>query len=126
MAIQVVLPESGHATERRWPRHQIDVAVQLVTHGPTNVVIFQGRGSELNCGGMSVSGRVELAIGAQVGVEFTPPCCGQPVRVRCFVRNRQRYNYGLEFVAENDSDYESVAQIESTLRNLGAAGCTES
>ena len=71
-------------------------------------------------------GRVELAIGAQVGVEFIPPCSGQAVRVRCFVRNRQRHNYGLEFVTENDSDYESVAQIESTLRNLGIAGCTES
>src|SRR6266550_2892042 len=54
MQIQVVLPESGHATERRWPRHKIDVPVQVVTHGPTNVVIIQGRGSELNCGGMSV------------------------------------------------------------------------
>ena len=126
MPIQVVLPESGHSTERRWPRHQIDVPVQVVTHGPTNVVIIQGRGSELNCGGMSVFGRVELAIGTQVGVEFTPPCSGQPVRVRCFVRNRQRYNYGLEFFTENDSDYENVAQIESTLRNLGIDGFAES
>ena len=71
-------------------------------------------------------GRVELAIGAQIGVEFTPPGAGQSVRVRCFVRNRQRYHYGLEFVTENDSDYESVAQIESTLRNMGIAGRAES
>ena len=126
MTIQVVVPKAGQVTERRWPRHQIDVPVQVVTHGPTNIVIFQGRGSELNCGGMSVFGRVELAIEAQVGVEFTPPCSGQPIRVRCFVRNRQSYHYGLEFVTENDSDYESVAQIESTLRNLAIAGCTES
>jgi len=73
-----------------------------------------------------VFGTVELAIGAQVGVEFTSPRSGQAITVRCFVRNRQRYNYGLEFVTENDSDYESVAQIESTLRNLGVAGYTES
>jgi len=126
MAIQVVLPESGHTTQRRWPRHKIDVPVQVVTHGPANVVVIQGRGSELNCGGMSVFGRVELEIGAQIGVEFQPPGSGQSVRVRCFVRNRQRYNYGLEFVTENDSDYESVAQIESTLRNMGIAGCGES
>jgi hypothetical protein len=102
------------------------VPVQVVTQGLTNIVTFQGRGSELNCGGMSVFGMVELAIGVQVGVEFTSPCSGEPIGVRCFVRNRQRYNYGLEFVTENDSDYESVAQIESTLRNLGIAGCTES
>jgi hypothetical protein len=126
MANQSFLPESGHVMERRWPRHQIDLPVQVVTHGPTNVGIIQGRGSGLNCGGMSVFGTVEWAIGAQVGVEFTSPCSGQPIRVRCFVRNRQGYNYGLEFVAENDSDYDNVAQIESALRNLGIAGYTES
>ena len=126
MAIQVVLPQSGLATQRRWPRHKIDVPVQVATHGPTNVVVVQGRGSELNCGGMAVSGRVELAIGAQVVVEFTPPHSGQPVKIRCFVRNRQRSTYGLEFITENDSDYENVAQVESTLGNMGIAGIAES
>jgi hypothetical protein len=126
MAIQAVLPQSGHATQRRWPRHKVDVPVQVVTHGPTNVVVVQGRGSELNCGGMAVSGKVELAIGAQVAVEFTPPHFGQPVKIRCFVRNRQRCTYGLEFITENDSDYESVAQIESTLGNVGITGIVES
>jgi len=87
--------------------------------------MVQGRGSELNCGGMAVSGGVELEIGAQVAVEFTPPCSGRPVRVRCFVRNRQRYTYGLEFITENDSDYESVAQVESSLENMGISVCSK-
>ena len=86
-------------------------------------LIVQGRGSSLNCGGMAVSGTVELAIGAQVAVEFTPPYSRQPVRARCFVRNRHRDTYGLEFITENDSDYESVAQIESSLGNMGIAVC---
>ena len=119
MAIQAILPEPGHAAERRWPRYNVDVPVQVVTHGPTNAAIAQGRGSELNCGGMAVSGGIELPIGAQVEVEFTPPCSVQPVRVRCFVRNRQRYTYGLEFITENDSDYENVGQIEAILENMG-------
>jgi PilZ domain-containing protein len=89
-----------------------------------NVIIAQGRGSELNCGGMAVSGTVELEIGAQVAVEFTPPCSGQPLRVRCFVRNRQCDTYGLEFITENDSDYESVAQVASSLENMGIAVCS--
>jgi hypothetical protein len=126
MAIQVVLPQSGHATQRRWPRYKIEVPVQVVTDGPMNVAIVQGCGSELNCGGMAVSGKVELANGAQVAVEFTPPYSGQPVRIRCFVRNRQHDTYGLEFITENDSDYESVAQVETTLRKLASAGSVES
>lgn len=124
MAIQVLPPQPEHATERRWPRYRIDVSVQLVTQGPAKVLIVQGRGSELNCGGMAVSSTVDLAIGAQVAVEFA--YSGQPVRVRCFVRNRQHNRYGLEFVTENDSDYESVGQIESTLGKMGSAGSLES
>jgi PilZ domain len=116
---------SGHAAERRWPRYKVDVPIQLATQGITNGIIVQGRGSELNCGGMAVSGSIELAIGEQVAVEFTPPHSGQPVSVRCFVRNRHRYAYGLEFIAENDFDYESVAQIEATLRHIALAGSAE-
>jgi hypothetical protein len=114
-----------HAAERRWPRYKVDVPIQLATQGITNGIIVQGRGSELNCGGMAVSGSIELAIGEQVAVEFTPPHSGQPVSVRCFVRNRRRYAYGLEFIAENDFDYESVAQIEATLGHIAIAGSAE-
>jgi hypothetical protein len=126
MGIQVVVPQSVHATARRWPRYKIEVPVQLVTLEPTDVAIVQGCGSNLNCGGMAVSGPVELTIGAQVAVEFTLPYSQQPVTARCFVRNRQRDTYGLEFIAENDSDYESVAQIEAILGNMGKAGSVES
>lgn len=108
--------------ERRWPRYEIDVPVQLVTEEPTNVVILQGRGTALNRGGMAVSSVDELAIGAQVAVEFTPPSSETSVRVRCFVRNRHRNTYGVEFIAENDSDYESVGHIESTLGKMVGAG----
>jgi len=126
MAIQVVVPQPVHATARRWPRCKTEVPVQLVTLEPTDVAIVQGRGSDLNCGGMAVSSAVELTIGAQVAVEFTPPHSPQPVRARCFVRNRHRDTYGLEFITENDSDYESVAQIEAILGNMGIARSVES
>ena len=126
MAIQIVLPQPVHAPARRWPRYKADVPVELITLEPTDVAIVQGRGSDLNCGGMAVSSKVELTIGAQVAVEFTPPHSRQRVRARCFVRNRQCDTYGLEFITENDSDYESVAQIEAILGNLGIAGAIES
>jgi len=126
MAIQVILPLTGQVRERRWPRYEIDVPVQLVTEEPTNVVILQGRGTALNRGGMAVSSGVELTIGAQVAVEFTPPCSETLVRVRCFVRNRQRNTYGVEFIAENDSDYESVGHIESTLEKIAGTGSAKS
>jgi hypothetical protein len=124
--VQVVEPQLLHAPARRWPRYKADLAVQLITLEPTEAVIAPGRGSALNCGGMAVSSRVDLPVGAQVAVEFTPPHSEQPVRARCFVRNRQHDIYGLEFIAENDSDYESVAQIEALLANMGKTGPIES
>jgi hypothetical protein len=41
--------------------------------------------------------------------------------VRCFVRNGRGGRYGVEFIAENDADYESVGQIESILRKVVSA-----
>ena len=84
------------------------------------VSIVQGRGSELNNGGMAVFAGTELAIGDQVLVEFTPPYTGQPIRVRCFVRNRSGYQYGVEFITENDDDYESANRIETVLKSMAS------
>jgi len=98
----------------------VDVPVRVITQGLTKVAIVQGRGSELNNGGMAIFAGTELAIDAQVQVEFTPPYSGQPIRVRCFVRNRAGYRYGVEFITESDNDYESVNQIEAVLRSIGS------
>jgi len=120
MSTEVVLPEQRYAMVRRWPRYKVDVPVRVITQGLTKVTIVQGRGSELNNGGMSIFAGTELAIDAQVQVEFTPPYSGQPIRVRCFVRNRAGYRYGVEFITESDDDYESVSQIEANLRSIGS------
>jgi hypothetical protein len=120
MSTDVVLSKQGYATIRRWPRYKVDVPVRVITQGLTKVAIVQGRGSELNNGGMAIFAGTELAIDAQVQVEFTPPYSGQPIRVRCFVRNRAGYRYGVEFITESDNDYESVNQIEAVLRSIGS------
>jgi hypothetical protein len=120
MSVQVIVPQQGYTTSRRWPRYKLDVPVRVIPQGVTRVGIVQGRGSELNNGGMAIHADTDLPVGAQVLVEFTPPSSGQPVRVRCFVRNRSGFTYGVEFIAEKDDDYESVNQIETVLRNLGS------
>jgi hypothetical protein len=92
----------------------------MIVQRPSKVAIVEGRGSELNCGGMTVFAGIELSVPDQVEVEFTPPYSGKPIRVRCFVRSRCGYTYGVEFITENDTDYESVAQIESILKSMGS------
>jgi len=115
----IALPQPKYPIQRRWTRYTVDVPVRLITHRPTKVAIAEGRGSELNCGGMTVYAGVELSAADQVEVEFTPPYSGTPIRVRCFVRSRHGYTYGVEFITENDTDYESVGQIESILKSMG-------
>ena len=109
----------GYETPRRWPRYNIDVPVRLFTQLPKKVAV-QSRGKQLGCGGMAVVAAIDLAIGEQVAVEFTPPSSGQPIRVRAFVRNRKDQEYGIEFITENDIDYNTVQALEAILRSLGS------
>jgi hypothetical protein len=120
MGIDLVLPQQGYETVRRWPRYKVDVPVRMIAQRPTKVAIVQGRGKELNRGGLAVFAGVELSIDEQVAVEFTPPYSGQPIRVRAFVRNRNGYTYGVEFITENDTDYKNVGLLESILRTFGS------
>ncbi len=106
MAVEVVLPKAGFAVTRRWPRYRVDLPVRVIKQRRNRLVAIEARGAELNAGGMSVLAVVELAIGAQVTIEFKPPYSLEPIRARCFVRNRKGYTYGLEFIDE-------LAEIEA-------------
>ena len=116
-----VIHLQNHTNVRRWPRYRIDVPVRVIAELPGKTAIAQGRGNELNEGGMSVFAGIELRVNQQVAVEFTPPYSGQPIRARCMVRNRNGYTYGMEFVLENDNDLENVSQIRSVLKGLASA-----
>lgn len=79
---------------RRWPRHKIDVPVRAVIHKPDKTLIRDGRGMEVSEGGMCLMCQlmgVELGLGDEIEVEFTPPYSGKPIRVRSEVRNRNGY-----------------------------------
>ena len=61
---------------------------------------------------------VELKVGREVAVEFTPPFTGLPIRVRGIVRNRARYRYGVEFVSANAEEAQQVNQLRCLLQTL--------
>ncbi len=104
--------------KRRWPRYGVDIPLRVVTQRPASNVIVHGRGTELNLGGMRVFAIVELSVGDQIAVEFTPPYSGRLVRIRAFVRDRGGHTYGIEFITENDADYQAVGQLESVLGHI--------
>jgi len=119
MATEVVMPQPGYPTMRRWPRYRLNVPVRVVVQKPDKTVIVSGRGNELSEGGMAVFAGVELKLGDQVQIEFTPPY-GQPLRARGEIRNRSGYVYGVEFLNENTADKRQVKQIRQVLQAMAS------
>jgi hypothetical protein len=120
MPTEAVQPDIPTSKLRRWPRYKLDVPIRLIAPKGDKVSIIQGRGHELNEGGMAVFGGIELALEEEIAIEFTPPYTGQPIRVRARVRNRNGYNYGMEFLLETESDFDSVGQIRTVLTAMGS------
>jgi hypothetical protein len=110
------------AAQRRWPRFGVDFAVEvrISTQGPTKVLACSGQGTDLSAGGLAFQADIDLSVGAQVGVEFTPPYSDQPVIFRCFVRNRNGNRYGVEFITENDEDYRKAGELQDGLASMNA------
>jgi hypothetical protein len=118
MAVNVVVTESQFLHTRRFRRYKLDVPVRLVVQTEDKVRIIDGRGNELNEGGLAVQAGVELSLEEQIEVEFTSPYSG-PIRARAIVRNRTGYRYGLEFMTESPEDCERVMDIRVALQGMG-------
>ena len=107
--------------ERRWPRHKIDVPVRAVIHKADKTMIRDGRGMEVSEGGMCLMCQlmgVELRLGDELEVEFTPPYSGKPIRVRSEVRNRNGYSYGVQFVPEGKEERIEVTRLRQILKTF--------
>ena len=119
MAIDIVVTESQIINTRRYRRYKLDVPVRVIVHSDEKTRIINGRGNELNEGGLAVSAGVELETGDIIEVEFTPAYTGQPLRARAAVRDRKGYRYGLEFLTETPVDNERVEDIRIALKGVG-------
>ncbi len=119
MATEPALPQSAYPSVRRWPRYKLDIPVRILLARPGKTMIVEGRGNELNEGGMAIFAGSEIALDERVAVEFTPPYTGQPIRVRCQVRSRTGYAYGVKFLTETPEDRVAAQEIRSILRGYG-------
>jgi hypothetical protein len=127
-ATEIVIPQSGFPTpRRRWGRYKVNVPVRVVTRRRGEIIVIEGHGSELNCGGMRVTlapanapAALDLYICEHVSVEFVLSEAEKPLTVKCVVRNRRRRSYGLEFIALCESGQEALSLVDSILHNFGA------
>ena len=102
---------------RRWKRHRVDVPVRVIVHRCDRTSLFDGRGTELSEGGMAVFAGVELHLGDNADIEFTPPYSGIPIRITGTIRNRAGYRYGVEFLSDNRDQREQICRLLTVLAN---------
>ena len=119
MGTETVIGPQLYPTARRWPRYKLDIPIRVVTTSADKVKLVEGRGNELNEGGLAVNAGVELEVDEIVEIEFTPAYTHQPLRARARVRNRNGYRYGLEFLLETSVDRERMEDIQIALQGVG-------
>jgi PilZ domain len=105
-------------SNRRWQRYKVNVPIRVIVSHAMKASIFDGRGTSLSEGGMALFAGAELRPGDQVAVEFTPPFSTPPIRVDARICNRTGYHYGVEFVAVDSRQRDSVALLRMHLASF--------
>jgi PilZ domain len=104
---------------RRSIRYHLDVPLRVIQHTKDATLLRDGRGTEISECGMRVMVGMELSVGEQVEIEFTPPD-SEPIRVASTVRNRKGYRYGCEFIGESLGEHKDVTRLRVALQTFAA------
>jgi hypothetical protein len=122
MATEIVASSSpSYLSKRRAVRYKLDVPLRIILRKSDAVLIRDGRGTELSDRGMCVMAGVELGIGEELGIEFTLPFSGEPIRVSGSVRNRAGYRYGCEFITDDQRECRDVDRLRQALQTFAGA-----
>lgn len=119
-------PGNKSSSERRWQRYHFDVPIRLVSENGDHVSVAEGRGTELNEGGLGLYAGIELEIGDRVEVELTVPFYSLSLKLQGVVRNRpgNGYYYGIQFVGTDATQKGEIALFAKMLET--AAGNLDS
>src|SRR3954467_14165581 len=101
---------------RKFARLAIDLPISVVVSMPDKTKIVSARGNDVSDNGLAVFAGIELNVGDNLFIEFTPPYSSKPVRVPATVRNRRGYKYGIEFEAESEQERKLVEQFRMLLQ----------
>ena len=104
----IMLIKRNFRPVRRSPRQWWNTSVQVFA-GPAHL---DGIGINLSDGGMCLFTIANLPVGTQLELEFLAPQAEQPVRVSGKVRHRALYLYGIEFLADTQSEDPRAARGE--------------
>ncbi|MGD0468147.1 MAG: TonB family protein [Terriglobales bacterium] len=101
-------PAFEEASRRVFPRHPINVPLDVIALRSGVPENLPGRCTDLSEAGVGAVVAGELAAGQQVAVELRLPNVGVPVRARGLVRYQSRFRCGLEFVVLSAEQREMI------------------
>jgi hypothetical protein len=102
---------------RRYPRHTLDVRVNVEAFRAGSVSYLWGRSTELGLDGIGVTLTGDLEPGQVVSMEFPLPLSQYPLKLRAVVRYRIGLHHGFEFLtptAEQRASLERACQMLAT------------
>ncbi len=101
--------------QRRWKRFRVDLRLKVTTTRNGQRAFSFGQGSDVSEGGMAAYIPAEFELGEIVEVEIKLPYAKNPIVVKCAIRNRNGFRYGLETVLIDEADRE---QLRKSLKAL--------
>ncbi len=102
---------AGPIQQRRFTRYNIDVAVKVRIKASGGVTSYcYGRGNDISEGGLRIFLNHELVVGKVINLSLTLPHTDRSIFCEVLVRNREGFEYGLEFVTISDTDRALLAK----------------
>jgi hypothetical protein len=102
---------------RRFPRHALDVRLQVQMFQQGEFRSCWGRSSELGQDGIGATLTGALENGEIVTLEISLPLSTYPVKVRAIVRYSQGLRYGFEFLTLSDAQRDTIRRVCEYLAN---------
>ena len=93
--------------KRRWERFKVEIRVKVTSSRNGNEVVTSGMAHDVSEGGMALFLAGDLGIGEAVTIDFAMPYSQRRV-MRGVIRNRDRYEYGIQFVNPTLEDREDI------------------
>src|ERR1700758_5320988 len=96
---------------RRYPRHPMDVRMNVQVFRAGQVIYLWGRSTELGQDGIGGTLTGDLEPGEVVSMEFQLPLSAQPLKLRAIVRYRQGLHYGFEFLTVSEDQHSAIQRV---------------
>jgi c-di-GMP-binding flagellar brake protein YcgR len=107
MGIERKTPE---LEQRRSKRFRVEVAVKVHLTDAGKPSTSNGTGSNISDGGMQLFIPRNFALGEVISLELSLPYHRKALKLSAVIKNRESFNYGVEFLNPSERDKEAIVQ----------------